>query len=223
MNPHNLLMLDLDGTIRRPKGENKFINNPKDQELFPEVLGLLEEYRKADFTIVGITNQGGVAAGFKSIENCVAEQKYTLELAPQMDCIYFCPSKRGRSCRKVNRDGSVEKYAGNGYRKPHPGMLALAMDEFFGVITRNHNLYEFDGLEYEIYDFFDDWREYQAWGSNARINITLPDLFSTFNVYYVGDRKEDAQAVLGACVPMVEAERWRGGVAYEHFLQFAKK
>lgn len=95
--------------------------------------------------IIGITNQGGVAAGFKTLEDTIAEQKRTLQLAPVITAIFLCPDG-GESCwlvpgyqRKVEQylheqmpiihlnDGSKMAYPK--FRKPDPGMLWLAIDK----------------------------------------------------------------------------------------------
>ncbi|MEH1788842.1 MAG: hypothetical protein V7L23_25500 [Nostoc sp.] len=61
-----LLILDLDGTVRRPKSGAKFINNPHDQEIIPEAQRAIAHYKSQCWIIVGATNQGGVAAGKNS-------------------------------------------------------------------------------------------------------------------------------------------------------------
>lgn len=60
------LCLDFDGTIRFSK-RAEFINSPADICLFPGVEPVLWEYRGKGYLILGITNQGGVAFGFKTI------------------------------------------------------------------------------------------------------------------------------------------------------------
>jgi D-glycero-D-manno-heptose 1,7-bisphosphate phosphatase len=122
----NILFLDLDGTVRRSKSGQTFINSPEDQELIPGVREAINQY--SDWAIVGITNQGGVAAGKKSLHNCVAEQQRTLEILPKMRSIYFCPDFEGEQCYRVEvdnfRDCSKE---GGGFRKPEAGMIRLAI------------------------------------------------------------------------------------------------
>jgi histidinol phosphatase-like enzyme len=85
---------------------------------------------KDDWIIVGITNQGGVAAGHKSMQECIKEQQYTLELFPQLREIYLCPDFEGRKCFRVTphnvHNHSQTKWSGQ-YRKPRSGMLQLAM------------------------------------------------------------------------------------------------
>lgn len=62
---HSALCLDLDGTVRyNPKGG--FINGPKDVKVFSDADEKLWEYKEAGWLIFGISNQGGVAHGFKT-------------------------------------------------------------------------------------------------------------------------------------------------------------
>lgn len=125
-----LLLLDLDGTVRESKSGATFINKPDDQKLIQGVEDAIAHYK--DWTVVGITNQGGVAAGHKSLEDAIAEQQYTLNLLPQIQKIYFCSDFEGNEGYLVKPTGKVTKvenpkYLGS-FRKPNPGMLLLAQD-----------------------------------------------------------------------------------------------
>lgn len=67
---YRVLYLDLDGTVRKGFDEiGRFVNCAADVEIFPEVPDILRRYRAADWKIVGITNQGGIALGLVSFEN----------------------------------------------------------------------------------------------------------------------------------------------------------
>ncbi len=93
-----LLMLDLDGTVRCPKSRAKFISDPLDQEIIPEAQLVIAHYKSQGWLIVGATNQGGVAAGHKQLEDAITEQYQTLRLCPELTCIYFCPDFQGLHC-----------------------------------------------------------------------------------------------------------------------------
>lgn len=125
----SLLLVDLDGTIREPLSGKKYFQHPQDQKIIMGVEVAINAY-KDNWIIVGITNQGGVAAGYKSIQQCIKEQQYTLELFPQLNEIYFCPDFEGSKCFCVTRHNahnhSKTKWSGQ-YRKPGAGMLQLAM------------------------------------------------------------------------------------------------
>ncbi|MBW4562771.1 MAG: HAD-IIIA family hydrolase [Mojavia pulchra JT2-VF2] len=125
----SLLLIDLDGTIREPLSGEQYFQHPQDQKIIMGAEVAIGTY-KDDWIIVGITNQGGVAAGYKSIQECVREQQYTLELFPELREIYFCPDFEGKKCFRVTRHNvhnhSKTKWSGQ-YRKPGAGMLQLAM------------------------------------------------------------------------------------------------
>lgn len=171
-----MLLIDLDGTVRETISGEKFINRPDDQKL---ILGVEEAIaRCSNRPLVGITNQGGVKAGFKSLQDAIEEQKITLKLLPQMETIYFCPDD-GDTVFRVTKTGFDQNYTGHHphsqnhnsiwnrvvgkLRKPGEGMLLLAMN---------------------YYDF------------------------SPENCLYVGDRPEDQAAALTANVPFMWAHEW---------------
>lgn len=87
-----LLIVTLNGVVRRTKSGAKFINHPEDQVLIPEMIEVLHRAKDKGFTIVGVSNEGGVEFCHKTLDSCVQEQKYTLILANGlMDAIYFAP------------------------------------------------------------------------------------------------------------------------------------
>lgn len=132
-----ILFLDLDGTVREPKSGAKFINDPHDQNLIEGVKEAIAHYSSREWLIIGITNQGGVAAGHKSIESAINEQKITLDLVPELALIYFCPDFEGLECWKVARNivggissSLVKQYdisEFGSFRKPGAGMIRLAL------------------------------------------------------------------------------------------------
>ncbi len=125
----SLLMVDMDGTIREPLSRQQYFQHPQDQRQIEGAVSALGAY-KDDWLIVGITNQGGVEAGYKSLQDCIKEQQYTLQLFPELKEIYFCPDFAGKKCFRVTRHNvhnhSKTKWSGQ-YRKPGPGMLKLVM------------------------------------------------------------------------------------------------
>lgn len=185
-----LLLLDLDGTIRRTKSGERFINNPYDQEILPTVKDRLGYYTKHNWQIAGITNQGGVAAGKKLLPNVIIEQNYTMQLAGgAISSIYFCPDYKGNICYRCVyiqpsdfviemidlevvsamsnlTDPSREPIVKHGFRKPEPGMIELAL---------------------------------YGYGFDRSYDIAL----------MVGDRKEDETAAAKAHIEFMWAEEWR--------------
>lgn len=132
----NLLLLDLDGTVRRClSNPSDFINSPLDQQIIPEAAAALARWAAPDLKIIGCSNQAGVAAGYKTLGDAIDEQVETMRLAPQIEAIFFCPDSDGARCFCVQPDGSVQTVATSAFRdlgirsfrKPARGMLTLAM------------------------------------------------------------------------------------------------
>jgi len=134
---NKLLLLDKDGTLIIPKkiGE-KFVQQPWDQVPLPGVREAIAHYCRQGWQMAIISNQGGVAAGHKSLEKCILEMRYCLELFPEIEEAYFCPDFDGMNCYRVWTDDLIHYDADNHitwelqirgqFRKPSPGMLLLA-------------------------------------------------------------------------------------------------
>lgn len=179
-NTMKTLFLDLDGTVREPASGAKFINEPSDQRLIEGVREAIAHYR--EWTIIGITNQAGVAAGHKSLEIAILEQQITLDLVPQMLAIYFCPDFEGQTCWRISRNGDRREYGVGSqnlpkddgppplfnFRKPGAGMVMQAIHDIYSYIP------------------------------SARGNY-----------WFVGDRDEDAQCAEAANINFVWADIWR--------------
>lgn len=87
-----VLYLDLDGTVRHGKDQlGRFVNGPDDVKLFDGVPELLDQYAKLGWRIVGISNQGGIALGHMSMQECVAAMRETQRQSGQaFDKIVWC-------------------------------------------------------------------------------------------------------------------------------------
>ncbi|UYD38967.1 HAD hydrolase-like protein [Tolypothrix sp. PCC 7601] len=185
-----ILFLDLDGTIREPI-TGKFIDFPLNQRLIEGADKAIEFYKNQGWILIGITNQGGVEAGYKSLDDCILEQKQTLFEAIQIDSIFFCPDFKGRKCVQVTRD-VVFKYSFDdeqywqpvhnpnnvySFRKPGTGMLRLAIEK----LTQQHEN-----------DFIN-----RCW-------ISEDD-----ECWMVGDRKEDKEAADNLGINYLAADIWR--------------
>ncbi len=135
-----ILLLDKDGTLVVPASGAKFVNIPTDQKPMDGVNNAIDYYLKNNWNLIIISNQGGVAAGHKSLEDAIAEMKFALELFPAIDEAYFCPcdiKSEGDYCWLVPQEPLIKPRAINwatsglsyssGFRKPHPGMIQLAL------------------------------------------------------------------------------------------------
>ncbi|MCA2506831.1 MAG: HAD-IIIA family hydrolase [Microcystis sp. M54BS1] len=128
------LLLDLDGTIRRPTS-GKFIEDPNDQEPIEGSIKTMKIYHREGWIMIGITNQGGVAAGHKSLKSAIEEQRRTLEIFPLLSYIYFCPDFEGNLCYGISRKNidlihEIRKEFLGQFRKPNCGMISAALKCF---------------------------------------------------------------------------------------------
>lgn len=114
------LCLDWDGTIRRSKSGATFIKDQADIEIMPGIEKAIWAYRKMGYLIVGISNQGGVAFGFKTPSQINLERDATLSLFQNnpFHIVKMCYHMEG---------GKVHPYKYRSMlRKPNIGMLAVA-------------------------------------------------------------------------------------------------
>jgi D-glycero-D-manno-heptose 1,7-bisphosphate phosphatase len=172
-----ILLLSIDGCLRQKKSGSGFITSPYDQMVVP---GAQEAMKNFDGWLkIGVSNQGGVGAGHKSLKNCILEQMITMQAFPDLQAIYFCPDFAGDRCYLVDRseihsvlpmankildaEFQVEnKYAGH-YRKPRTGMIDHALDDYAQDCS---------------------------------------------SVLIVGDRREDNEVALRASIPYMPAHEW---------------
>jgi D-glycero-D-manno-heptose 1,7-bisphosphate phosphatase len=156
---NKILFLDLDGTARHTKSGATFINTPLDQEIIPGVTEAIARY--PNYVVIGITNQGGVAAGKKSLKDAIAEQEYTMQLLPELLEIYFCPDFEGRKCYHLGstdnviccaeidfQDEELQQWQGQ-CRKPNCGMVEIAIAQMSLKVNREESLFVGDLLEDE--------------------------------------------------------------------------
>lgn len=136
-----LLLLDKDGTLILPASGERFVQSPWDQKDIDGVKETIARYASDGWNPVIISNQGGIAAGHKTLEETISEMRFCLELFPQIEEAYFCPDFEGKECWKVwancdeqhricyNPESWDVADLGIAYqfRKPMPGMLKLAM------------------------------------------------------------------------------------------------
>jgi D-glycero-D-manno-heptose 1,7-bisphosphate phosphatase len=128
-----IIFFDLDGTLRQTKSGKTFINEPEDQQPIEGTHKALSYYQEKGFLLIGITNQGGVAAAHKSLQSAIEEQRITLELFAELSEIFFCPNW-GESCYQLSKGNQPLEFSaplsGDGTaiycRKPGHGMILIA-------------------------------------------------------------------------------------------------
>lgn len=112
------LCLDLDGTVRRSKSGSTFIKNFNDIELIPGIEKVIWFYRNKEFLIFGVSNQAGVAHGYKlpmEVEN---------ELSATFNLFQRNPFHAVKQCY-FDAAGHIAPYNTRSlFRKPAYGMLA---------------------------------------------------------------------------------------------------
>jgi len=117
------LFLDRDGVINV---DVAYLHRPKDCQFIPGIFKLVRAANHADYRVFVATNQAGIARGIYSEETFHAFTDWmTGEFARHdalIDKIYYCPH---------HPDAGVGAYkVPCGCRKPQPGMMLKARDEF---------------------------------------------------------------------------------------------
>lgn len=117
-----LLVLDLDGTIRKGKDElGHFVNGPDDVVVFPGVGDILREFQNSGWRVAVATNQGGIAMGYMTNEDFLksfveTEQRMKGEQGERLiDQLSWC---------QHHPDADSERFRNCWCRKPKVGMVA---------------------------------------------------------------------------------------------------
>lgn len=118
------LCLDLDGTVRY-SAEGTFINKPEDVRLYDGVEEVIWKHRDAGYLVFGISNQGGVAHGFKTPQQNDAEIEAMFRLFKRnpFHVVKCCYHDVLGKVMPFNHRSLL--------RKPDYGMLALCEVEAF--------------------------------------------------------------------------------------------
>jgi D-glycero-D-manno-heptose 1,7-bisphosphate phosphatase len=177
-----LLLLDKDGTLTHPASGAKFTNLPYDQTPLPGSRKAIERYAAEGWTIAIISNQGGVAAGHKSLESVFMEMEFALGLFPLIQEAYFCPCPTdtgGNHCWRVWGDCNESRRIRYGKDLPHR------------IVSE---------LEESLHDTFRK--------PNAGMLKLAIDIYGAESALMVGDRPEDEAAAHAAGVPFMWAEHW---------------
>ncbi len=104
MGLNRIVILDRDGVINRDSDD--FIKSPEEWEPLPGSLEAIAKLCRADFRVVVITNQSGIARGLLSLNTLNRIHQKMLDqlnaLGGEIDAIFFCPHgpDDGCECRK---------------------------------------------------------------------------------------------------------------------------
>lgn len=111
-----VLYLDLDGTVRHGFDElGRFVNTRDDVVVFPEAVELMRRWKDDGGRIIGVSNQGGIALGHMTYEDCGRAMVRTDELTGRLfDKIAFC---------RHHPNAASPEMARCWCRKPSPGLL----------------------------------------------------------------------------------------------------
>jgi histidinol-phosphate phosphatase family protein len=97
------VLLDRDGTVN---AEGQFVHDPAQLTYIPGALDALKRLAATDYRIIIVTNQGGIGAGYYTLDQYKAVmRKFVGDIAAaggRIDAHYCCPhhSKDGCACRK---------------------------------------------------------------------------------------------------------------------------
>jgi D-glycero-D-manno-heptose 1,7-bisphosphate phosphatase len=128
-----LAIFDKDGTLVTPKSGEKFVQHPEDQMLLPGVAEGIAAMAADGWVMAIASNQGGVAAGHKTLDDAIEEMRVCLSLLTDIKLGLFCPDFEGDICMAIDGCAALNiavQSWGQGlkglYRKPHSGMIEAA-------------------------------------------------------------------------------------------------
>ncbi|MGW1076161.1 D-glycero-alpha-D-manno-heptose-1,7-bisphosphate 7-phosphatase [Streptomyces sp. NPDC002537] len=117
--------LDRDGTLNEKPPPGEYVMSPDRLALLPGAAAAVRRINASTRPAILVTNQRGVARGIMSERDLDAVQRRLTELLRAagafLDACYCCTHGEG-DCR---------------CRKPHPGLLTRAAEDFPGITLRN--------------------------------------------------------------------------------------
>jgi D-glycero-D-manno-heptose 1,7-bisphosphate phosphatase len=186
-----LVIFNKDRTLVESASGSKFIESPTDQRLLPGVAERIAELKRMGATLVIASNQGGVAAGHKSLADAIAEMRFCLELLPDaIDTGFFCPTYEGNDFYAV----------GAGIQNNH---VLLSIGDYLSSepAAEDYSIEELIPLKNK--GFFRK--------PNAGMLLFAIKDCADQEAIMIGDRPEDAQAAATAGIPFIDAAAWRSG------------
>jgi D-glycero-D-manno-heptose 1,7-bisphosphate phosphatase len=128
-----ILFCDIDGTLTETISGHAFKQSPTDVKIIDGADKAIAHFADKGWQTVGVSNQGGIASGYKTLEATFQEFEFTLDLFPSLQEIYFCPDLEGKQLFVVSRGdvplevGFLEEQLEGEYRKPNPGMIQYVL------------------------------------------------------------------------------------------------
>ena len=129
--------LDRDGVLNRKMPEGEYVVSPEEFELLPGAVTGLQLLSAKGYRLIVVTNQRGVARGKLTLDDLSAIHRKMQELLASngvvIDAIYFCPHELGEC----------------GCRKPEPGLLLRAFEDYPGLVPAESVLFGDSGSDIE--------------------------------------------------------------------------
>ena len=142
----NILILDKDLTLVTPVSGEKFVQDPRDQQVIPGMNKALKLAKALGYKIAVASNQMGVNCGYKTQFDAIAEFLFLSTLFPEIKFSVYCPDE-GEKITEIDDDCNVNHYqhsewdyfSSDGrkkfnrfckFRKPEPGMIEYILAKF---------------------------------------------------------------------------------------------
>lgn len=129
-----VLYLDLDGTVREGKGDalGRFVNGPEDVRVFPAAIQRMHEWKQRGGRIIGVSNQGGIALGYVTMEAVAAAVAETQRQCRGLfDMVAIC---------QHHPDAEAPEFSRCWCRKPRAGMAIQAAWDL-GTVRHRGEMY----------------------------------------------------------------------------------
>lgn len=196
------LILDRDGTLTETVSGDTFPQNAQDLKLRPGVREAIAHYVEDGWTPIVASNQGGVGAGFKTLQDAVDEMAYLMQLLPEIEVCLFCPETAPPRWLRWLR--------------------------YFGLLKTTCITVKPDGAFDRCSEWFCDedmilWAGSKTWGPGYSTSFRKPGGLMLYlatqlsclglspfplKMMYVGDRPEDEEAARNANIDFMWEKDW---------------
>jgi D-glycero-D-manno-heptose 1,7-bisphosphate phosphatase len=179
-----LAIIDKDGTITETVSGATFVQSPTDQKLIDGVQPAIAKLVSEGYTLAIASNQGGVAAGHKSLKDAIAEMDYCLSLLPEIEYGLICPDFKGERCWQITREAHIPRIEITEENLVvNTGLIRFPSSEIIGKCRKPES-----GM--------------------LKLAITISAGVSDYEAIMIGDRPEDEQAAHNAQIPFIHAKDW---------------